>query len=338
MKKLLVMVLCLAMVFTVVACAAPAEAPAEVAPADAPADAPAEAPAEEPAEEPAPAGDETFRIGYSINSMNDTWQTYLAADVEAGVTAMGMEFDIQDAQEDPIMQQDQINNMITNGADALVVIAVDTTATDPIIDAAASANIPLIFVNRNPFGENEPPANTFYTGVDEPVAGQMQAEYIAQISDGGGVVVLQGMLSNDGAIKRTEGFLGALDPKFTHLQTEVADWSRDLAITAMDNMLTAHGDTINVVVANNDEMALGAINALESAGRTDVIVMGIDGTPDALEAIEAGTMVGSVFQSSELMAEQAVAIVDKALKGEAQEAVQHVDWALITPENVAEFK
>ncbi len=315
MKKLLALVLSLGMMFSLAACGGGEEA-AEGG------DAPAEG---------------ALKVGYSINSMNDTWQTYLAAAVEEGVKAKGMEFELQDAQEDAIKQQDQINAMIANGINALVVIAVDTSAAEPIIKAADDAGIPLLFVNRNPFGEEAPPANVFYTGVDEPIAGQMQAEYLATISDGGNVGILQGLLSNDAAIKRTAGFGDALGEEFTIVATEVADWQRDKAITVVENMLTAYGDDLNVIVANNDEMALGAVNALEKAGRDDILVLGVDGTPDGLAAIKDGGLACSVFQSAPLMGEQAVTIIDNALNGVEQDAVQHVDWSLITPENVDEF-
>ena len=116
---------------------------------------------------------------------------------------------------------------------------------------------------------------------------------------GGNAFILQGKLDNEAAIKRTEGFVKTVTEKFPNIKivdTQVGNWQRDQGVSITENWLTAYGADINFVVANNDEMALGAVEALQKAGRADVIVLGVDFTPDAKAAIKEGKMIGSVRQ------------------------------------------
>ncbi|MEL7655651.1 MAG: substrate-binding domain-containing protein, partial [Bacillota bacterium] len=117
-----------------------------------------------------------------------------------------------------------------------------------------------------------------------------------------------------------------------------ADWQKDMGMTVTENWITAYGD-IDAVFANNDEMALGAINALQEAGMTETLVIGIDGTKGALDAIKAGTLAGSVFQDAEGQAKGAMEIAVKTASGEEiAEQIKWIPFILITPENVGDFE
>jgi len=280
------------------------------------------------------------KVGYSCNNFNDTFQTYIVDAAKAAAEEAGYTLDVQDAQEDVIKQQDQVKAMIEQGVAALIVVPVDTSAMGPITEAASAAEIPLVYVNRNPFGEGEIPANVYYVGSQEIDAGKFQAEYlISALPDGGGVGILQGILSNEGALKRTEGNEVTLaGTNFTILAKETGNWQRDQGLTLTENWLTAYGDGLNAILANNDEMALGAVQALQAAGRTDVIVMGVDAIPDAKTAVADGTLAATVLQDAEGQGGGAVGVVASVLAGETVDPVTWVPFVLITPENIADFQ
>ena len=292
---------------------------------------------EAPAEEAAAAA-----IGYASCNMNDTFQTYVADAATAKAEELGYTLDIQDAQEDVVKQQDQVNTMIEQGYKAIIVVPVDTSAMGPITDAVTAAGIPLIYVNRNPFGTEEPPTGVYYVGSQEIVAGQLQAEYLVELlgdAAKGGVGILQGILSNEGAVKRTEGNETVLSkyPDIKILAKEAGDWQSDKGMSLTENWLTAYGDELTAVLANNDNMAIGALQALEAAGKEDVIVMGVDAIPDALKLVKDGKLDATVLQDAKGQGGTGVEVADKAIKGEAGEAVTWIDFVLITPENVDQY-
>ncbi|CCQ97627.1 Periplasmic binding protein and sugar binding domain of the LacI family protein [[Clostridium] ultunense Esp] len=285
--------------------------------------------------------DGDIKVGYAINNMNDTFQTYIVDAAKEKADEYGYSIDIQDAQEDVIKQQDQVNAMIEQGVDAIIVVPVDTSAMDPITKAVTEAGIPLVYVNRNPFGEGDIPEGVFYVGSQEIVAGQFQGEYLIKLmGEEGGVAILMGILSNEGAVKRTEGNEEILSqyPGIKILAKESGNWQKDQGMDITENWLTAYGDELNAILANNDEMALGALNALETAGRNDVIVMGIDAIPDAVKLVAEGKMAATVLQDADGQGHGAVEVVHNALEGNEQDSIRWIDFVLITPENVADFQ
>ncbi|MCG8485214.1 MAG: substrate-binding domain-containing protein, partial [Clostridia bacterium] len=296
-------------------------------------------------EAPAPdegGADEGYTIGYSCNNFNDTFQTYIVDAAEAYAEANEeIALEVQDAQEDVVKQQDQVSTMIENGVDALVVVPVDTSAMEPITAAAKEAGIPLCYVNRNPFGEGELPEGVYYVGSQEIVAGRLQGEYLVdQMGEEGGVAILMGILSNEGALKRTEGNEEILSQYegIEILAKETGNWQRDQGMSLTENWLTAYGDELNAILANNDEMALGAAQALQAAGRTDIIVMGVDAIPDAKVAVGEGTIAGTVLQDAVGQGEGALTVVHKVLMGEDVDPVTWIDFVLINPDNLADFQ
>ncbi|MFV0504825.1 MAG: substrate-binding domain-containing protein [Lachnospirales bacterium] len=279
-------------------------------------------------------------VGYSSNNLNDTFQTYIIDAAEKKASEVGAKVEIQDAQEDVIRQQDQVKAMISQGVDVLIVVPVDTSAIEPITKAAATAEIPLIYVNRNPFSESDMPENVFYVGSQEFDAGMFQAEYLMELIEGGGVGILQGILTNEGAVERTRGNIETLadNSNFKILAEESGNWQRDQGITITENWITAYGDELKAVLANNDEMALGAVRALETAGRTDVIVMGVDGITDALLEVENGKLAATVLQDAVGQGSGAIEAAMNAVSGKEQDAITWVPFVLINKDNIAEYK
>jgi inositol transport system substrate-binding protein len=286
--------------------------------------------------------DAKIRIGYVCCNFNDTRQTYVM-DAFKSFFADKPEYELilVDSQEDVIKQQDLVNTLLSQGVKILVVIPATTESVSPIINAARGAKIPLVFLNRNPFGNETPPENTYYVGSDTIISGRLQAEYAGKLLGGkGNVCILQGSLSQEAAQNRTAGNEEIFKRDFPNIKIltkEPADWQRDLGVTKTENWLTAYGKEINAILANNDEMALGAIATLRAAGRDDVIVMGIDGIPDAIAAIKTGTMAATVLLDPETEGNGVAEVVHNLLIGKSVDPVTSTHEVFITKENVGQF-
>ncbi len=292
-------------------------------------------------DEETPAGEATKTIGFAQCNLNDTFQTYVVDAATAKAGELGYKIDVQDAMEDVVKQQDQVNTMIEQGYDAIMVVPVDTAAMGPITDAVTAAGIPLIYINRNPFGTENPPEGVYYVGSQEIVAGQLQGQFLVdKMGTKGGVGILMGILSNEGAVKRTEGNESVLSeyPDIKILAKEAGDWQYDKGMSITENWLTAYGDELNAVLANNDGMAIGALQALEAAGRDDVIVVGVDAIPDAVNLVAEGKLDATVLQDAEGQGAGGIDVAVKAASGETPDAVTWIDFVLVTPDNVADFQ
>ena len=290
---------------------------------------------------------DTFKIGYACNNFNDTFQTVIESYAEQFAKDNGIEFVYADGRDDEMKQMSDIENFIADGVDALVVVAVNPQGVDPIIDKAAEAGIPLVFVNRNPFSADDGsdiPDGVYYVGSNEIDAGMYQAQYVAEKVGADaecGYVILMGQLSNTATPLRTEGNKKVFDELagYKFLAEQTGNWQRDQGMSITENWITTYGDELCAVMANNDEMALGAVEALEAAGMKDkVIVAGVDLIDDAVVAIEEGRLDCSVKQDGKGQGEGAMGVALAALKGEEVEKLTVVPFVPVSIENVEEYK
>ena len=288
-----------------------------------------------------------FKVGYACNNFNDTFQTVIEKYAKAYAEENGVEYVYADGHEDELKQQDQIKAMIEDGVNALVVVAVNPMGVEPIIDMAAEAGIPLVFVNRNPFSADDGsdiPDGVYYVGSNEIDAGMYQAQYVVDKIGADaecGYVVLLGELSNTATPLRTEGNHKVFDELagYKSLAEETANWQRDQGLAKMENWITTYGDQICAVMANNDEMALGAVEALEAAGMKDkVLVLGVDLIDDAVVAIEEGRLDCSVKQDGKGQGEGAMGVAIRVLNGEEVDKLTVIPFVPVSLENVAEYK
>lgn len=328
MKKYLALILALVLLVGVFASCAPA-APVET---DPPVGEETPVPTDEATP---PVESEEILIGYAISVLNDTGQTICKGGAEEKAAELGARIEVTDCADDVLKQQDAVNAFIEKGVDAIIVIPIDTSAMEPITEACTEAGIPLVYANRNPFGDEVAdviPEATYFVGSEEFIAGEFQAIAVAEaLGNVGNIAILQGELSNEAALKRTAGVeetLAEIAPEIVVLAKEAGNWQRDQGMTITENWLTAYGDDLNAVVANNDEMALGAVQALQAAGRTDVFVFGVDAIEDALEAIEAGTMTGTIKQDMHAQGMGAVEFAVAHVKGEVLDS--RVNWIPFT--------
>ncbi len=282
------------------------------------------------------------KIGYCSNNFNDTFQTYINKAATDYVTANAdLSITQVDAQEDVIKQQDLINTFIAQGVDALIVVPVDTSAMAPITKAAQDAKIPICYVNRNPYAAGTLPEGVYYVGSQEIVAGQLQMEFVGEkIGGKGNVAILMGKLDNEGAIKRTEGNEDVIAKKYPDIKVlakETGNWQRDQGMSITENWLTAYGDKLNAILANNDEMALGAVEALKAAGKK-IPVVGVDAIPDAKAAVKSGALDATVLQDAVGQGRGGVELIHSVLKGGTPEQLKWIPFVLITPENIKDFE
>jgi ABC-type sugar transport system substrate-binding protein len=337
MKKILSLILALGLILGLAACT-PADAPVATDAA-----ATTAAPADTGATTNAAASGDRIKIGYACPNINNTFQTYLVDAAKVYAEKNNVELIVVDGQQDVIMQQDQVKALIEQGVQALMVTPADTSAMEPVTEAAKAAGIPLVYFNTNPYSDGNMPEGTYYVGSQEVTAGELQMTAAGDKLGGkGNIAILMGGLTYEASFERTQGVKNIIEstyPDIKVLAEETAEWQREKAVSVVENWITAYGDTLDAIFANNDEMALGAIMALQSAGITDVLVFGVDATPDGIKAVEEGALTATVFQDAVGQSEGSMEIAIKAVKGESiAETVKWIPYVLVTKDNVADFK
>ncbi|MCC8179556.1 MAG: substrate-binding domain-containing protein [Planctomycetes bacterium] len=285
---------------------------------------------------------ERYRIGYLCSNLDDTFQVLILEAAREAALEAGIEFFEMDAGEDVLKQQDQFDSLARKGVDAFLVVPVNPYSVTPLVAKARRHGKPLVFINRNPYPDDAPPENVYYIGSNSFVEGETQIHYAGeQLGGSGNIVILVGILTNEASQNRTRGVRHAIRttyPDIAILSEESGNWQRSQGEAITKNWLMAFGDKINAVISNNDEMALGALEALTSVRLADdVLVVGIDAIPAALHAIDQGLMNATVKQDPVAQGRGAVEIAVKAITGQRQGHVFILPSTLITKENVAEY-
>ncbi|KJZ34464.1 sugar ABC transporter substrate-binding protein [Pseudomonas fluorescens] len=284
-----------------------------------------------------------MKIGVSMSQFDDTWLTYLreSMDKKAKSYPEGVQLQFEDARSDVVKQLSQVESFISQKVDAIVVNPVDTAATKKITEAAVKAGIPLVYVNRRP-DDLKLPKGVVTVASNDLEAGEMQMQYLAEKMGGkGDIVILLGDLANNSTTNRTKGVKDVLAkyPNIKIEQEQTGIWSRDKGMTLVNDWLT-QGRKFDAIVSNNDEMAIGAAMALQQAGveKGSVLIAGVDGTPDGLNAVKKGSLAVSVFQDAKGQADGSIDTAVKMAKNEPVEQAVWVPYRLITPQNVDTFK
>jgi inositol transport system substrate-binding protein len=287
------------------------------------------------------AGPQKTRIAFARSESIDTWLSYLH-DAFAAEFANKSEYEIiwSDGQNDVTRQQDNIHAAIAQGVKAIVVVPVDTSAMAPVTRAAQEAKIPIIYVNRNPYVGSTPPAGVYYCGSDSVVAGRQQMEYLGEQMGGSGeIAILMGQLNQEAAQDRTRGVKEIISEKYPNIKVvaeQTGNWMRNEGVNVAENWLTAY-PTLKAIAANNDEMAMGALVAIASTGRSGILVGGTDGNPDAVQAVKDGKMACSVFQNAKGQGAAAADYAIRAIKGEKLDPIKWVPYELITQKNANDY-
>ncbi|BBN54560.1 rhizopine-binding protein [Pseudomonas chlororaphis subsp. aurantiaca] len=282
-----------------------------------------------------------YRIGVSIARVDDNFMTYVRNGLEDAARKEKVQIQFEDAQGDVVRQLNQIQGFLGQKVDAVIVLPVDTAATANMTRAAVEAKIPLVYVNRHP-DERVLPKGVVTVASNDVEAGQLQMRYLAQrLAGKGKIAIILGDLAQNSTHDRTEGVKQVLKdyPGIKIVEQQSAEWQRNKGMDLTSNWLLA-GTGFDAIVANNDEMAIGAAMALQQAGKAkgEIAIVGIDGLPDGLAAIKRGMLAASVFQDPKAQASSALQAAIKMIKGEPVKADVWVPFQLITPDQVAVFE
>ncbi len=287
-------------------------------------------------------------VGVSMALFDDNFLTVLRNGIQKYADDNGIGVQIEDAQNDVAKQLDQINNFIASGVDAIIVNPVDTSATQAMTDAAAAAGVPLVYVNRQPVNLDTLPDNQAFVASNEVDSGTLETKEICRLLKDAGkaeanAYIIMGELSNQAAVQRTQDIHDVIEGpdcgvKINILDKQTSNWRRDEAQNLMTNWLST-GTAFDAVIANNDESAIGAIQAMKAAGidMASVIVGGVDATQDALAAMQAGDLDVTVFQNAAAQGSGSLDAAVKLAKGEAVDQKVWVPFELVTPANIDNY-
>lgn len=288
-------------------------------------------------------------IGVSMALFDDNFLTVLRNGMtDYAKTQKDVTLQIEDAQNDVGKQLSQVQNFVASGVDAIIVNPVDTDATVALSQAADAAGIPLIYVNRMPVNVDKLPEKQAFVASDEKESGTLETKEVCRLLKEAGkkeakAVVMMGELSNQAARMRTQDIKDVIatpDCSFIKIvEEQTANWSRTQGADLMTNWLSA-GVQFDAVIANNDEMAIGAIQSLKAAGKDmkSVIVSGVDATQDALAAMAGGDLDVTVFQNAAGQGKGAVDAALKIARGEKIEKKVYVPFELVTPANLKDYQ
>ncbi|MDE3176890.1 MAG: sugar ABC transporter substrate-binding protein [Pseudomonadota bacterium] len=284
------------------------------------------------------------KIGVSMDKFDDNFLTVLRNGMsDYAKTQPGVTLQIEDAKDDVSKQLSQIQNFIANKVDAIIVNPVDTSATERMTKLAAEAGVPLVYVNRQPVDVDKLGPKAAFVASNEKDSGTLEMQQICKLLGGkGDILVIEGELSNQAAVQRTADVHDVIAKEpctgIKIIAEQTASWDRTKAQNLVTNWLSK-GMKFNAIVANNDEMAIGALQALKAAGvdTKKAIVGGVDATQDALASMKAGDLKVTVFQDA---AGQGKGAVDAALALAAGKAIDkkvYIPFQLVTPENMDKF-
>lgn len=280
-------------------------------------------------------GEKKLKLGITLYSLKNEFTVRIANAAEKKAEELGAELVVYDGNYDPSTQISQIETMISDGCDGIILNPQDAEACSPCVDKAVEAGIPIVGVNTRVQNDKL----TSYVGSQDVTAGEMEMQNIADLIGGKGkIVILEGPMGQSAQIERREGIQNILDkyPDIEVLAEKTANWSRSEGMTVMENWLQAF-DQVDAIVAENDEMALGAKEAAKAANK-DIPAIGVDGITDALNAVESGDLVASIFQDGAGQGSKAVEVVIDAINGKDVEENYWIDFEEVNKDNVADFK
>ncbi|MFD0062964.1 substrate-binding domain-containing protein [Streptomyces sp. NPDC056690] len=276
------------------------------------------------------------KLGLSVSTLNNPFFVQMKAGAQAEAKKEGIKLTVTDAQNDASQQANQLQNFTSEGMSSVIVNPVDSDAVGPAVRGANKADIPVVAADR---GVNKAKTATLVAS-DNVAGGRQAAKTLADKLGGSGkIVILQGTAGTSASRERGQGFAEGLKayPGIKVVAKQPADFDRTKGLDVMTNMLQANAG-VDGVFAENDEMALGAIKALGSKAGKSVAVVGFDGTPDGLKAVEAGTLYASVAQQPKELGRIAVQNAVRAAKDKKVAAMVKVPVKVVTSKNVASFK
>jgi ribose transport system substrate-binding protein len=273
-----------------------------------------------------------YTLGLAVSTLNNPFFVSLRDGAQAAADEAGAELTVTDARDDATQQADQVANFQTQQLDAVLINPVDSDAAGPIVSPLVAADVPVIAVDR---AVNGAEVNTFVAS-DNVEGGRLAAQALAEaIGEKGQVIVLQGVAGTSASRERGQGFTEGIAefPDIEVVATQPADFDRAQGLDVATNLLQANPDVVGIF-AENDEMALGAVQAIGDRAGKDIFVVGFDATEDAQAAIKSGTMYASIAQQPEELGRAAVEAALSILNGEEVEATVSVPVVAMTKEDL----
>ncbi|HHP1336453.1 TPA: sugar ABC transporter substrate-binding protein [Klebsiella variicola] len=277
------------------------------------------------------------KIGVSMAYFDQNFLTIIRQSIEKEAQARHVDVQFEDARGDTGRQADQVQSFIASGVDAIIVDPVDSASTPQLTKMAQQVKMPLVYVNRTP-GDKTLPPGVVFVGSDERESGTLQMEALAKLASyKGNVAIMIGNLTDAGALQRTKDVeqVVAKYPAMKVVQKQPANYSRSEGMDLMQNW-TGNGEAIDIVAANNDEMAIGAAMALEKSQKK-LLIGGIDATPDGLKALASDKIQVTVFQDAVGQGKTSLAVALKLIKGEKVESHVWIPFELVTKENMQTY-
>lgn len=276
-------------------------------------------------------------IGFSSRDLSAEYTARLSEGiVDYAKTKPGVRLVMVDAQSDAQKQVSQVENFVSQKVDVIILNPCEVEASSPAVDRAKAAGIPLVNVNQ--VTKSEPDA---YVGSNDFEAGRMAMEAIAKKLGGqGGVLMIHGIMGTSAQLQREAGAREVLAkyPGLKLVDHQTAQWDRAKAMALTENWIQAHKGKFSAIFAHNDEMAMGALLALEHAGmKKDVYVIGIDAIAQALTAVKEGRLDATVFQDAVGQGKGSVDIALSLARKQPHERSILIPFQLVTPANVDQF-
>lgn len=273
----------------------------------------------------------TEKIGLSVSTLNNPFFVSLKDGVTAEAKKQGIQVIVVDAQNDSAKQTNDVDDLIQQGVDALLINPADSAAISTAVQSANSVGIPVITLDRSA-DKGDVAA---LVASDNVKGGQMAAEYFVEhLGEGAKVIELEGVPGASATRERGKGFHEIADQKLHVVAKQSADFDRSKGLNVMENLLQGNPD-VQAVFAHNDEMALGAIEAIQSSGK-DIPVIGFDGNDDAIKSIKDGKLTATVAQQPVLIGQLAVQAALDVLGGKQVEKSIPAELKLVTKENANE--
>jgi inositol transport system substrate-binding protein len=282
-------------------------------------------------------GKDEITIGVTFQGLSDEYIVRLSDAFKKRAEEAGVNIQVADGQMNAEKQVGQVENFIAQKVDVIVMNPISADGCAPAVTAAKEAGIPIITLISTT--SNQDQAST-YVGSDAVESGEIQAEMVVEDLQGkGNIVVMFGQMGHDAQIGRYDGLKKTIEGTDIEIVAEqTANWSREDGMSLMENWLSS-GKEIDAVVAQNDAMALGAVMAIEEKGLTGKIkVYGIDAQGEALDAVEKGTMSGTVFQNAEKQGSECVDVAMKAAKGETLEDNYYIPYEGVRADSVDNYR
>ncbi|MEK3764112.1 ribose ABC transporter substrate-binding protein RbsB [Solibacillus sp. FSL K6-4121] len=273
---------------------------------------------------PSESSNDTLTIGLSISTLNNPFFVTLSENAEAKATELGVKTTVVDAQDNASKQASDIEDLIQQKVDLIIINPVDSVAVATAVESANAVNIPVITVDRSSEGGEV----VSHIASDNVAGGMLAGEYITElVGEGAKVVELEGVAGSSAARDRGQGFNEAVTGILNVVAKQTANFNRSEGLTVMENILQSNPD-VTAVFAHNDEMALGAQEAISASGKK-IVVVGFDATDDAVAAVKAGKLAATVAQKPDEIGNIAMETAIAYLNGETVENTIPVKLELI---------